>query len=155
MLEYEDQNQEQQEKQKSEVKVKSKSDLTTRQRVTYRLNLWNGLWSIPLALVLFILLGVLGQYFFGEGVGFYDPAFWQAAILAAGEFLFFNTIAFFTLYFCFRHIWKYYKANSYDIVEHKATEDFNNLTPWQKLVLFLFLYCFFIVVMVSLYMIHV
>lgn len=98
MLEYEDQNQEQQQgkqQTKSNTGIKLKSELTTRQRVTYRLNLWNGLWSIPLALLLFIILGILGQYFFGEGVGFYDPAFWQAAILAAGEFLFFNTIAFF------------------------------------------------------------
>lgn len=148
--------QEELEEQKGKSEFRTKSDLSKMERVSYHLSLWNGIWSIPLALALFLGLGIIGQHFFGEGVGFYDPAFWQAALLAAGEFLFFNTIAFFTLYFCFRHIWRYYKGSRYDTdIKTKAREDFNDLTPWQKIVLLLFLYCFFIVVLVSLYMIHV
>ncbi|MBK9109840.1 MAG: hypothetical protein IPM92_16070 [Saprospiraceae bacterium] len=131
-------------------------------KLKYFLLFWNGFWSIPLSFLAFFGLGILGQYLFGEGVGFYDPSFWQAALLATGEFLFFNSIAFFTLRFCFRHLWKYYKGNKeFNVrsqkleVSNRSKDDFDNLQAWQKLFLLVFLYCFFIAALVSLYKAHV
>lgn len=132
-------------------------------RLKYFLLFWNGFWSVPLSFLAFLGLGIAGQYFFGEGIGFYDPSFWQAALLATGEFLFFNSVAFFTLRFCFRHLWKYYKGNNQGFnvrankmeVSNQSKEDFDQLQPWQKLFLLVFLYCFFIAALVSLYKAHV
>ncbi len=126
-------------------------------KIKYWLQLWNGVWSVPLAFLLFILFGIFLQTCYDGGVGFYDPSFWQAALLSAGEFFFFNLVSYLTLYFCFRKLWRYFKGTKdvRGVVENKSKEDFENLNPWQKLVLLVFLYCFFITVLVSLYMIHV
>ncbi|WP_109301012.1 hypothetical protein [Aquimarina sp. AU474] len=125
-------------------------------KLRFLIQLWDGIWSVPIAFSLFIFIAILGQKIFGSGVGFYDPAFWQAALLAAGELIFFNLIVFLGLYFNFRHIWKYYKGekNENQLI-NKSKEDFNNIKPWQRLVLLLFLYCFYTLILVTLYKVHV
>lgn len=151
------------EQQEKTNKEEIKSSPPFSKQIKYFLLFWNGFWSIPLAFLAFLGLGILGQFFFGEGIGFYDPSFWQAALLATGEFLFFNSIAFFTLRYCFRHLWKYYNGNSEGFnlrsqkmqVTNQSKEDFDQLQPWQKLFLLVFLYCFFIAALVSLYKAHV
>jgi len=140
------------------------------------MQLWDGIWSVPIAFSLFIFVAIIGQQLFGVGVGFYDPSFWQAALLAAGELIFFNIIVFLGLYFNFRHVWRYYKGehsnyakdkaqyrrtgyltvhDAQEEIFNKSKDDFNFLKPWQRILVLLFLYCFYIAVLVILYKVHV
>lgn len=105
---------------------------------------------------LFVLLAYLGQYIFGAAVGFYDPAFWQAALLAAGEVILFNLVIWLGLYFNFRGVFRYYVGEvKGDKVVNLSKEDFGRLEPWQRISVLLFLYSFYLVVLVVLYKAHV
>lgn len=111
-------------------------------KLKFKLQLWDGIWSVPLAAFAFMIVGVLLQWIFGESVGFYDPSFLQAAFLSSFILILFNSIAFFGLYFNFKHLFKYYRRDS--------RKEFDNLPPWLKISFLLFLYVFYIVVLVIL-----
>jgi hypothetical protein len=119
-------------------------------RLKFHLQLWDGIWSIPLTMVSFIAMGVLIQHFFTNpgdpqgGPGFYDPSFLQAAFYASCMQVFVNTMVWFGVYFNWRHVWRYYKGKRKDdgTIENKSKNDFDNLTPWRRIVLLLSLYSF-------------
>jgi hypothetical protein len=115
------------------------------------LQLWDGIWSIPLAMFSFLFVGVALQYFFTDpndpqgGPGFYDPSFLQAAFYGAAMLVFINFVAWMGIYFNFRGLFRYYKGtkNADGTVTNLSKEDFKALKPWQRIVLLLFLYLFF------------
>jgi len=117
------------------------------------LSIWDGLWSFPVAFIIFLGFGFLGQLIFGVNFGFYDPSFFQAALMAGGVFVLFNFLAWFGLYFNFRSVFKYFSGEKTDegSFSNKSKEDAKQLTPWQRIVLSLFMYCFFIVVLVVIF----
>jgi hypothetical protein len=112
-------------------------------KVWHWLQLWDGVWSIPLAIFSFIAFGIAGSAFFGAGFGFYSPELFQAAIYVAALMVIFNFSIWLGIYFNFRKVFYYY------LFESKA--DFKTLSSWQKISLLLFLYCFFFVVQVILF----
>jgi uncharacterized membrane protein len=94
-------------------------------KIKHYLQLWDGIWSIPLAFTLFVLTGLAGQAYFGLGFAAYDPAIFQAALVAAGLLVFFNAIVWLGMYMNFRQLYRFYRDHS--------THAFNTLTPCQKL----------------------
>ena len=109
--------------------------------ITYLLQLWDGIWSVPMSILLFLSIEIAGRMYLSDGdsLGFYDPAFIQAAFLASIYMVLFNFIAWVGMFFNFRSVYFYYLKDS--------KNDFKNLLPWQKLSFLLFLYCFFVVLM--------
>jgi hypothetical protein len=119
-----------------EKKLEKKSLIKKAKR---HLQLWSGIWSVPLAALIFVALGLLLQAKFGEGVGFYDPSFLQAAFLGSFILILFNSVSWFIFYFSWRHLFKYYLS--------QGKEDFDNLKRWQKILLVVSLHVFYIVVL--------
>lgn len=99
------------------------------------LTLWDGFWSVPLAFILFLLCEYLGRWFFGAGFGAYDPATFQAAIMAAVILIFTNTVVQFAIKFNFPAFW--------DVYHNSFCDTFQNLQSWQKIAFTVFMYCFF------------
>jgi hypothetical protein len=119
-------------------------------KIKHWLLLWDGVWSIPLALLMFVLSGTIIQWFFADPLfpenspGFYDPSFIQAAFFASAMQVFLNFTAWLGLYFNFRGMWKYFvgKLTETGETENKSHADFLKLTSWQRIVLLVFLYVF-------------
>ena len=106
------------------------------------LQLWDGIWSIPLSTIVFFAIGELGQYYFGAGFSFYEPSVFQAAILAAAMLILFNAIIWLGIYMNFRGLYRFYVTDSKLI--------FLKLTPWQKLRILFFVYFSFLLALLLL-----
>ena len=102
--------------------------------------LWEGVISTPISFALFFVAALFMQQFFGFGVGMYDPAFWQALILTSGIILGMNLLVFYMKYMNFRGLFRYWLT--------KSKEDFDLITPLQRLIILLFIYVFLFSVIV-------
>ena len=101
------------------------------------LTLWDGFWSVPLSFTAFLAFEDLGRLIFGAGFGSYDPSVFQAALIAAVIVIFTNTVVQLALKFNFPALWRIY---------HSAFADTFHLMPAvQKILLTVFMYCFFFV----------
>lgn len=122
-------------------------------RLKHFFTVWEGLWSIPLTFLVFLGFGLAGQLIFGRGFGFYDPSFFQAALMSVAIFVLFNFFTWFGLWFNFRGAFRYFigKKQTDGSIYNKSKEDAQNLTPWQRLKISLFLYCFFVVVLLVIF----
>jgi hypothetical protein len=107
-------------------------------------SLWDGYWSIPLAFLIFLLFEYLGRWFFGQGFGAYDPSTFQAAIMTSVVMIMFNTAVQYAIKFNFPTLWEIYHKNFLELS--------NQLTPWQNILLTVFIYCFFFVVHVVVFL---
>lgn len=105
---------------------------------------WDGFWSVPAAIILFVVVGLIGQDLFGRGFGFYDPAFWQAGFIASGLVILFNFATMIGIKFNFTTVFEYYT--------NQFKNEFPTLKPWQKISIMFGLYCFYMLAMVLLYM---
>lgn len=114
----------------------------TLKKLKFHLQLWDGLWSIPLMFAAFVLFGVGIQHVFPQA-GFYDPSFLQAAVYATAILLFMNTTVWVMMYLNWRGLWRYYKGRKIDgQVINESKKDFETLRPWQKISVLLFVYCY-------------
>ncbi len=117
-------------------------------RLKFFLQLWDGIWSVPIALSLFLIIGVIIQAFYtdgldtGGGPGFYDPSFIQAAFYVSAMMVFSNFMVWLGIYFNFRGIFRYFigKKNEEGVVVNQSKEDFKKLQPWQRIGILFFLY---------------
>lgn len=117
-------------------------------KLKHWLLLWDGVWSIPLAIFAFTICGIVVQWWFGDPLnpettpGFYDPSFIQAAFLASLMLVFVNFTAWLGLYFNFRAVWRYFvgEKKADGTISNKSKEDFLNLSSWQRILLLVFLY---------------
>lgn len=107
------------------------------------LRLWDGLWSVPAAFITFLMFEDLGRILFGAGLGAYDPAVFQAALIAAVVMIFTNTAVQLALKFNFPALWESYHTS--------FAETFHELSATQKVVLTVFMYCFFFALFVLLF----
>lgn len=134
----------------------------TLKKIKFHLQLWDGVWSVPLAMVLFVGFGVLLQWYFADPAdpqgapGFYDPSYLQAAFYASAMQVFINFVVWLGIHFNFRRVKHYHSGQAQktpqtdsrpvpyqpECIENKSKQDFESLQPWQRLVLLLFLYCF-------------
>ena len=92
------------------------------------------IWSIPLAFLGFVLFPILGQAIFGDGFGFYPPEFFHAGVYSGLITILFNSITQMGIFFNFPELYQYYLG-----------ENYQNLPPWLRAVIFLFVYSFFYV----------
>lgn len=100
-----------------------------------QLRLWDGLWSIPLAFIGFLSFEWVGRSLWGDGFGAYDPAVFQAALMAAVILIAANTLVQLALVFNFPALWQSYHRTFFTHYE--------SLHAWQKIFVTLFMYCFF------------
>jgi hypothetical protein len=121
------------------------------------LQLRDGIWSVPLTIAAFWLIGVIIQAVFGYGAGSYDPAFIQPLLLAATVVIFATNLANVGLWFNFRGIHRYlygYKDENGQWI-NPSKEDWKQLAPLHRLLLTLFVLFAFMVLVVIVYSILV
>jgi hypothetical protein len=115
-----------------------KQSVTNRNRfksLRYNLELFDGLWSIPIAFALFIIAGTLSAEYFGDGL--ISTEYLQYIVLASLIMVFANFITFLGIRFNF-------KALQREVYSKEIKGEINTyLTTWQKVVLYLLLYAFY------------
>ena len=101
----------------------------------YKLELLDGLWSIPLAFLVFALSGTMSVAYFNDAI--ISTEYIQYIVLAALVMVFANFVVFLGIRFNFRALQReiYNKEVKYEINTY--------LTTWQKVVLYLLLYAFY------------
>lgn len=103
--------------------------------IRYKLELFDGFWSIPLAFLVFAISGTLSVAYFGDAL--ISTEYIQFVVLAAMVMVFANFVVFLGIRFNFRALQReiYNKEVKYEINTY--------LTTWQKVVLYLLLYAFY------------
>lgn len=101
----------------------------------YKLELFDGFWSIPLAFILFAVSGAVSVAYFGDSL--ISTEYLQYIVLAAMIMVVANFVVFLGIRFNFRALQReiYNKEVKYEINTY--------LTTWQKVVLYLLLYAFY------------
>jgi hypothetical protein len=101
----------------------------------YKLQLFDGFWSIPLAFLVFAISGTVSVAYFGDAL--ISTEYIQYIVLAAMVMVFANFVVFLGIRFNFRALQReiYNKEVKYEINTY--------LTTWQKVVLYLLLYAFY------------
>jgi hypothetical protein len=107
----------------------------TLKSLRYKLQLIDGLWSIPLAFLVFALSGTMSVAYFNDAI--ISTEYIQYIVLAALVMVFANFVVFLGIRFNFRALQReiYNKEVKYEINTY--------LTTWQKVVLYLLLYAFY------------
>jgi hypothetical protein len=101
----------------------------------YKLELFDGFWSVPLAFILFAVSGSISVAYFGDSL--ISTEYIQYIVLAAMIMVVANFVVFLGIRFNFRALQReiYNKEVKYEINTY--------LTTWQKVVLYLCLYAFY------------
>jgi hypothetical protein len=101
----------------------------------YKLELLDGLWSIPLAFLVFAISGTVSVAYFNDAI--ISTEYIQYIVLAALVMVFANFVVFLGIRFNFRALQReiYNKEVKYEINTY--------LTTWQKVLLYLCLYAFY------------
>jgi hypothetical protein len=104
-------------------------------KLRYKLELFDGFWSIPLAFLVFAISGTVSVAYFGDAL--ISTEYIQYIVLAAMVMVFANFVVFLGIRFNFRALQKeiYNKEVKYEINTY--------LTTWQKVLLYLCLYAFY------------
>jgi len=120
---------------KKQTKPKSEQSSITYKLIRYNLQLFDGLWSIPIAFALFIIAGTLSAEYFGDAL--ISTEYVQYIVLASLIMVFANFVTFLGIRFNFRALQRavYDREINYEINTY--------LTTWQKVVLYLLLYAFY------------
>jgi hypothetical protein len=120
---------------KKQTKPKSEQSSITYKLIRYNLQLFDGLWSIPIAFALFIIAGTLSAEYFGDAL--ISTEYVQYIVLASLIMVFANFITFLGIRLNFRALQRevYSKEIKYELNTY--------LTTWQKVVLYLVLYAFY------------
>jgi hypothetical protein len=120
---------------KKQTKPKSEQSSITYKLIRYNLQLFDGLWSIPIAFALFIIAGTLSAEYFGDAL--ISTEYVQYIVLASLIMVFANFITFLGIRFNF-------KALQREVYSKEIKHELNTyLTTWQKIVLYLLLYAFY------------
>lgn len=97
-----------------------------------KLQLFDGIWSIPVVFFLFLLAGSYSSEYFGDGL--ISIEYIQQVILAALILIFGNFVVFLGGYFNFRGLQNYFYSS-----RAKSDLDYTS-TPWQRIVLYVCVY---------------
>ena len=98
----------------------------------YKFQLFDGLWSIPVAFIAFMLVGTFSMQYFGDPL--ISIEYLQQVMLAGLILVFANFVAFLGGYFNFRGLQRYFYSREL------KSETKTTLTPWQKIKLYLWVY---------------
>ena len=97
-----------------------------------KLQMFDGIWSIPIAFFLFLLAGSYSAEYFGDGL--ISTEYIQQVLLAALVMIFANFVVFLGAFFNFRGLQNYFYSK-----DAKAELEYSS-TPWQRIVLYLVVY---------------
>lgn len=90
----------------------------------------DGLWSIPVTVIVFVLTGWGIQMFSGGGEASYSIVSYQAVILAISSIIIFFSAVIAGIWFNQRGLYNYlFKGKA---TESELIKDFQKLTEWQK-----------------------
>ena len=101
-------------------------------KIIRKLQLFDGIWTIPLAFFLFLLAGTYSYEYFGDGL--ISIEYIQQVILAVLIMIIGNFVVFLGVFMNFRGLQKYFYSK-----EAKAEVEYSS-TPWQRIVLYLCVY---------------
>lgn len=116
-------------------KINEQPVSNTYKKLRYKLELFDGFWSIPLAFLVFAISGTVSVAYFGDAL--ISTEYIQYIVLAAMVMVFANFVVFLGIRFNFRALQReiYNKEVKYEINTYLST--------WQKVVLYLLLYAFY------------
>jgi hypothetical protein len=97
-----------------------------------KLQMFDGIWSIPIAFFVFLLAGSYSAEYFGDGL--ISTEYIQQVLLAALVMIFANFVVFLGAFFNFRGLQNYFYSK-----DAKAELEYSS-TPWQRIVLYLVVY---------------
>jgi len=115
-------------------KIKTSNNTITQKlkAITYVLQLFDGIWSIPLAFVVFSVIGTLSYRYFGDAL--ISTEYLQYVVLAALIMVVANFVVFLGIRFNFRALQR-------QIYSSQMKEALNtDLDTWQKVKLYMLLY---------------
>ena len=124
-------------------------------KIKFFIQLRDWVWSVPIFTIGFFIFGKLVHWAFGYEWGFYDPAFIQPAVGAIGVVLIALNGAVFIVYFYFRTLHRYWFGQhkpDEKIVVNYSIDDFKSLQGWQRVLLLALIVCFFVYVIVRVYL---
>lgn len=101
-------------------------------KILRKLQLFDGVWSVPLAFFLFLLAGSYSAEYFGDGL--ISIEYIQQVILASLILIFGNFVVFLGAFMNFRSLQNYFYSK-----EAKAELEYSS-TPWQRITLYLCVY---------------
>ena len=104
-------------------------------KIWYYLQLADGIWSVPLAFLLFWFVGIILQALFGYGAGIYDPSFVQPLFLAGAIVIGATNFAVGGIFFTFRGMYRYIygqKRQDGNGLINYSKKDWTKLTEWQR-----------------------
>ena len=101
-------------------------------KILRKLQMWDGLWTVPLAFFLFLLAGSYSAEYFGDGL--ISTEYIQQVILAALIMVFANFVVFLGGFFNFRGLQNYFYSK-----EAKRDLEYAS-SPWQRIILYLCVY---------------
>ena len=107
-------------------------------RLIYKLQLFDGVWSVPLSVLFFLLVGKFSYEYFGD-TPLISTEYLQLVMLAAVILIFANFVVFLGIRFNFRTLQKDFYSKE---LRHYANME---LKSWQKIKLYLFVYFGFLV----------
>jgi hypothetical protein len=101
-------------------------------KIFYNLQLFDGVWSIPLAFIAFMYVGNLSMEYFGDPL--ISIEYLQQVVMAGMILVFANFVAYLGGYFNFRGLQRHFYS------KQTKSETKNTLTAWQKIKLYLWVY---------------
>lgn len=101
-------------------------------KIIKKLQMFDGIWSIPIAFFVFLLAGSYSAEYFGDGL--ISTEYIQQVLLAALVMIFANFVVFLGAFFNFRGLQNYFYSK-----DAKAELEYSS-TPWQRIVLYLVVY---------------
>lgn len=125
-----------------------------KKKVIYLLQLWDGVWSVPLAFAGFWIIGVILTGWFGAAAGTYDPGFIQPLLLAGAVVIGVTNLSVMGLYFSLRGIFRFLygqKNNEGQRVNYSKIK-WKALTPFQQFGIALFCLFFYMTLITIVYL---
>ena len=123
-------------------------------KLIYLLHKFDGIWSIPLAFLVFWLVGILMETLFGYTTAVYDISFMQPLFLASGIVIGAVNVTILGMWFNFRgihrFIWGY--KNSDGMIINKSKDQWEKLTPIEQLRISLWVFFLLFFAIVSVYL---
>jgi ABC-type Fe3+ transport system permease subunit len=107
----------------------------TLKKIIYKLKLYDGVWSIPLSFMAFLLAGQYSYEYFGDAL--LSTEYLQVVFLASLVMICANFVVFMGLNLNFRSLQRYFYSRQIKLdVE-------NQLSAWQRIKLYILVYLFF------------
>ena len=108
------------------------------------LYVWDGIWSIPASFVLVLLVGIAGQWVWGDDFAFFGPDVFQAIVVTALVLVSINFITLVGMYFNVGPIFKFLTSDAF-------RRNFNQLTPCVRVCISLACYFCLLLLGVAIY----